>query len=308
MQATVNLGCLAELRVPTFFSFKEKKWNLLGCYYAPDPTLHGPRKKTLRVVVVVVCLCVFSLLRSAVVKRVLDSAPQLLTAPSSRRTGAPSCSSPPTPGKHSPTLARSLSRVSVREKIAAARTRRLTRALEAEADAAAAAACVAFAGLLVLKTDNRGSFGRSVLFEKCIHRALGRREVEDQSAACLHLQKINILRLRETEEEKAEAASSRRSFSALPEGVGIYGVSYGGFLSALAYFLRPDVFSCAFSGAPVTLWEVRRVLLLQNCCRRESPTLSDCMRASVGAREELCVSGVQHSLHGEVLGDSPAKR
>lgn len=39
-------------------------------------------------------------------------------------------------------------------------------------------------------------------------------------------------------------------------GVGIYGISYGGYLAAMAHFTHPDVFTCCWSAAPVTAWEV----------------------------------------------------
>ena len=37
--------------------------------------------------------------------------------------------------------------------------------------------------------------------------------------------------------------------------LGVYGWSFGGYFSAFSVCLRPDVYSCAFSGAPVGLWE-----------------------------------------------------
>ena len=40
-----------------------------------------------------------------------------------------------------------------------------------------------------------------------------------------------------------------------PSRVGIYGWSYGGYLSAMCLAKAPDVFRCAVSGAPVTSWD-----------------------------------------------------
>ncbi|CBZ55852.1 putative dipeptidyl peptidase IV domain-containing protein [Neospora caninum Liverpool] len=39
-------------------------------------------------------------------------------------------------------------------------------------------------------------------------------------------------------------------------GVGIYGISYGGYLAAMAHFTHPDFFTCCWSAAPVTAWEL----------------------------------------------------
>ena len=89
-------------------------------------------------------------------------------------------------------------------------------------------------GFCVVKCDNRGSSRRGLAFESSISRRLGRLEVLDQVAAVRQLTVRGI------------ADSSR---------VGIYGWSYGGYLSAMCLCRAPDVFSCAVAGAPVTSWD-----------------------------------------------------
>jgi hypothetical protein len=89
-------------------------------------------------------------------------------------------------------------------------------------------------GFCVVKCDNRGSSRRGLSFESSIARRLGRLEVLDQVAAVRQLTVRGI----------ADAAR-----------VGIYGWSYGGYLSAMCLCRAPDVFSCAVAGAPVTSWD-----------------------------------------------------
>jgi dipeptidyl-peptidase-4 len=89
-------------------------------------------------------------------------------------------------------------------------------------------------GFCVVKCDNRGSSRRGLAFESEISRRLGRVEVLDQVAAVRQLTMRGI------------ADASR---------VGVYGWSYGGYLSAMCLFRAPDVFHVAVAGAPVTSWD-----------------------------------------------------
>lgn len=86
-------------------------------------------------------------------------------------------------------------------------------------------------GYLVFRLDNRGSHGRGLGFEAPLHQRFGTVELEDQVAGVRWL------------------AENR---GADPERVGIYGWSYGGFMTLLALLKRPDVFRAGVSGAPVT--------------------------------------------------------
>lgn len=89
-------------------------------------------------------------------------------------------------------------------------------------------------GFCVVKCDNRGSSRRGMSFESAVSRRLGRLEVLDQVAVVRQLVSRGI-------------ADSLR--------VGIYGWSYGGYLSAMCLFRAPDVFHVAVAGAPVTSWD-----------------------------------------------------
>ncbi|CAM8965273.1 unnamed protein product [Rhodiola kirilowii] len=89
-------------------------------------------------------------------------------------------------------------------------------------------------GVLVCKFDNRGSARRGMKFEGSIKRSFGRFDAEDQVAAAEWLIKQGL------------AKSGH---------IGLYGWSYGGYLSAMALVRFPDIFRCAVSGAPVTSWD-----------------------------------------------------
>lgn len=86
-------------------------------------------------------------------------------------------------------------------------------------------------GYLVFRLDNRGSHGRGLAFEAPLHLSFGTVELEDQVAGVRWMQ----------ENRNADL-----------ERVGVYGWSYGGFMTLLAMLRRPDVFRAGVSGAPVT--------------------------------------------------------
>ena len=89
-------------------------------------------------------------------------------------------------------------------------------------------------GFLVVVADNRGSAGRGLGFEAPIHWDLGGLEVADQVTVVGWLVERGL---------------------ADPDRVGIYGWSYGGYMSALCLAKAPDVFRAAVAGAPVTSWD-----------------------------------------------------
>ncbi|GMH08894.1 hypothetical protein Nepgr_010734 [Nepenthes gracilis] len=89
-------------------------------------------------------------------------------------------------------------------------------------------------GILVWKLDNRGSARRGLKFEGSVKYKFGRVDAEDQLVGAEWLVKQGLSKAGQ---------------------IGLYGWSYGGYLSAMALSRFPDVFRCAVSGAPVASWD-----------------------------------------------------
>jgi len=89
-------------------------------------------------------------------------------------------------------------------------------------------------GYIVVSVDNRGTGARGRDFEKQLYKKLGQYEVEDQIAAAEYLI------------DQYDFIDSDR--------VGIWGWSYGGYMSSLALARGSDIFSTAIAVAPVTNW------------------------------------------------------
>ena len=89
-------------------------------------------------------------------------------------------------------------------------------------------------GFLVWVMDNRGTPNRGKRFETATYLKLGQVDLEDQAAGVRQL------------------AAARPYVDA--ERVGIYGGSYGGYMSALALLKQPDVFHVGVARSSVTDW------------------------------------------------------
>jgi len=89
-------------------------------------------------------------------------------------------------------------------------------------------------GYLVASIDNRGTGMRGRDWRKIVYRRLGVVETQDQAAATRVLARWNYV------------DASR---------VGLFGWSYGGFMSLNGLFQAPDVYSMAIAVAPVTHWK-----------------------------------------------------
>ena len=88
-------------------------------------------------------------------------------------------------------------------------------------------------GYIVVCIDGRGTGFKGADFKKVTQNELGKYEVEDQIEAAKQLGKLDYIDA---------------------ERIGIWGWSYGGFMSSNALFKGNDVFKMAIAVAPVTSW------------------------------------------------------
>ena len=88
-------------------------------------------------------------------------------------------------------------------------------------------------GYVVVCVDNRGTGARGRDFKHVTYANLGKYETEDQIAAAKYLGTLGYV------------DASR---------IGIWGWSYGGYMSSLALMIGHDVFKAAIAVAPVTTW------------------------------------------------------
>ncbi len=89
------------------------------------------------------------------------------------------------------------------------------------------------AGYVVFQLDNRGSAFRGTAFQAPIHDKLGVVEVEDQVQGARWLGSQSYVD---------------------PARIGVWGWSYGGYMTLMLMFKAPEVFRAGVSGAPVTDW------------------------------------------------------
>lgn len=86
-------------------------------------------------------------------------------------------------------------------------------------------------GFVVFSMDNRGTPYQGYSFESAIYQKMGQIDVEDQAAGVEYL----------------------KSFPHIDaQRLGVFGWSYGGFLTLMCLLKKPDLFKVGVSGAPVT--------------------------------------------------------
>lgn len=89
-------------------------------------------------------------------------------------------------------------------------------------------------GYIVVSVDNRGTGARGAAFKKMTYMQLGKYEIIDQIEAAKHLGKKDYI-------------DANR--------IGMFGWSYGGYMSSLAITKGADVFKATIAVAPVTNWK-----------------------------------------------------
>ena len=88
-------------------------------------------------------------------------------------------------------------------------------------------------GYIVVSVDNRGTGARGAQFKKSTYANLGKLETDDQAASARYLATLPYV-------DKAR--------------IGIWGWSFGGYMTALALTKNADLFKMGISVAPVTNW------------------------------------------------------
>jgi dipeptidyl-peptidase 4 len=89
-------------------------------------------------------------------------------------------------------------------------------------------------GFAVWSVDNRGAFGRGHAWETALFHETGTHELADQLAGVRYLKGLPWV-------------DAKR--------IGIWGWSYGGYMTLFALTRAPDVWRCGVAGAPVTHWK-----------------------------------------------------
>ena len=90
-------------------------------------------------------------------------------------------------------------------------------------------------GYIVFTLDNRGSAGRGVRFKSAIYHHMASVEVQDQVVGVNYLKTLPYVD---------------------PKRIGVFGWSYGGYMTLMCMMQAPDVFAAGVAGAPVTDWHL----------------------------------------------------
>ena len=101
--------------------------------------------------------------------------------------------------------------------------------------------------------DNRGTDGRGAKFKKSTYANLGKYEVQDQIEVAKHLGSLDYV-------DDAR--------------IGIWGWSYGGYMTSLCMTLGADVFKAGIAVAPVTNWRFYDTIYTERFLQRPQDNAS----------------------------------
>jgi dipeptidyl-peptidase-4 len=102
-------------------------------------------------------------------------------------------------------------------------------------------------GYIIVSVDGRGTGGRGTSFRTSTYAQLGKLETEDQIAVARYLKTLPYVD---------------------PNRVGIWGWSYGGYMTALCMTLGADVFKAGISVSPVTNWRFYDTIYTERYLKR----------------------------------------
>ena len=117
-------------------------------------------------------------------------------------------------------------------------------------------------GYVVFRLDNRGAANRGKNFEDPLYRAMGQIEVRDQAIGAKWL----------AAQDFVEASR-----------IGVYGWSYGGYMSLMMLSQHPELYRAGVAGAPVTDWTLYDTAYTERY-------MGDPRSDGQAYKEELCVS------------------
>jgi len=127
-------------------------------------------------------------------------------------------------------------------------------------------------GFVIFSLDNRGSYNRGHAFETPVYRQLGKVELEDQLAGVKYLKSLSYI------------DSSR---------IGIWGWSYGGYMTLEALFNAPDVFKVGVSVAPVSDWRLYDTIYTERYMGRPQD--------NPGGYQAASAANQAHNLTGKLM-------
>jgi len=102
-------------------------------------------------------------------------------------------------------------------------------------------------GYIIFSLDNRGAYGKGAEWEDPVHKSLGNLELTDQITGVEHLKSLPYV------------DASR---------IGIWGWSYGGYMTCLAMFKEPGVFAAGAAVAPLADWRYYDTIYTERYMKR----------------------------------------